>query len=412
VLRGLPRPAATYPIADIGMAAFSVFFMQSPSFLAHQQRLREGHGRSNAETLFGLSRIPSDNHIRNMLDLATPALLFPAFTVALHEVEQSDGLDAFRRLDGHVLIALDGTEYFRSNAIHCPQCSTRRRSSGKTEYYHAMLGATLVAPGHNHVLPLEPEFVAPQDGTEKQDCESRAARRWLTAHGRQYARLKPVYLGDDLFSNQPICEAVRAVDGHFLFVCKPASHLLIQEYQTGVELPAHTERIKRGRHWFTHHFRWMSGVPLRDGKDAMTVNWLEIEIRNAAGQVTYRNSFITDLPVGRDNVAELAACGRARWKIENETFNVLKTSGYHLEHNFGHGQKNLAALLVTLNLLAFAFHTVCDLAAALWQTARAKAGSRGQFFRNLAGITTFLIFPTWENLLKTLAFAQPPPRPP
>ncbi len=65
----------------------------------------------------------------------------------------------------------------------------------------------------------------------------------------------------------------------------------------------------------THRFRWMSQVPLRDGKDAMLMNWFEIEIGNAAGEVTYRNSFITDLPVGRDNVAELATCGRARWKV-------------------------------------------------------------------------------------------------
>ncbi len=69
----------------------------------------------------------------------------------------------------------------------------------------------------------------------------------------------------------------------------------------------------------------------------MPVNWLEIQIADANGTVIYRNSFITDLSLRRGNVAELTACGRARWKIENETFNVLKTKGYHLEHNFGHG---------------------------------------------------------------------------
>ena len=148
------------------MAAFSVFFMQSPSFLAHQQRLLEGHGRSNAESLFGLTRIPSDNHIRAMLDPAAPALLYPAFAGMLNELELSGGLGAFHRLGDHLLIALDGTEYFCSGNIHCAQCSKRLRSNGKTEYYHAMLGVTLVAPGHNHVVPLEPEFIAPQDGTE------------------------------------------------------------------------------------------------------------------------------------------------------------------------------------------------------------------------------------------------------
>jgi hypothetical protein len=198
----------TYSISDIGMAAFSVFFMQSPSFLAHQQRLRDGHGRSNGETLFGLCQIPSDNHIRTMLDPAEPALLYSAFDAALTELERSGGLSAFHRLGNRTLIALDGTEYFCSNKIHCPRCSKRLRNNGATEYFHAMLGASIVAPGHAHVVPLEPEFITPQDGTEKQDCENRAAHRWLAAHGHQYGHLKPIYLGDDLFSHQPLCVVI------------------------------------------------------------------------------------------------------------------------------------------------------------------------------------------------------------
>ncbi len=114
----------------------------------------------------------------------------------------------------------------------------------------------------------------------------------------------------------------------------------------------------------------------RDGADALRVNWLSIEILNPAGETTYRNSFITDLPVDGDSVAELAACGRARWKIENESFNTLKTKGYNLEHNFGHGKQNLSAVLAILNLLAFAFHTVCEIADHHWRQAREKLGRR------------------------------------
>jgi len=164
-----PRRGAngTYKIADIGMAAFSVFFMQSPSFLAYQRRLQEGHGRSNCLTLFGLEKIPSDNHIRTMLDPAVPALLDPVFAEVLTQLERSGGLKTFRRLDDRVLIALDGTEYFCSGKIACPQCSTRRRSNGRVECFYSMLSATLVAPGHNHVVPLEPEFIVPQDGSDQ-----------------------------------------------------------------------------------------------------------------------------------------------------------------------------------------------------------------------------------------------------
>jgi len=404
---------ATYAMRDIGMAAFSVFFMQSPSFLAHQRRLEHGHGRSNCQSLFEIAKIPSDNHVREMLDPAEPERLHPVFAETIAALEQvPDGLASFRRLGNHVLIALDGTEYFCSKAIHCPHCSTRMRGKDGKEYFHAMLAATLVAPGHDKVIPLPPEFIAPQDGAEKQDCENTAAKRWLATHGARYAKLDPIYLGDDLFSRQPLCEAVREVDGHFIFVCKPSSHPLIQEYLAGIELETHQETVKRGKKRNHFRYRWMHDVPLRNGKDALIVNWLEIEILNPAGEVSYRNSFITDLPVGPDNVAELAACGRARWKIENETFNVLKTKGYNIEHNFGHGKRHLAAVLVTLNLLAFAFHTVCDIADDLWRAARQKLGPRRQFFNNLAAITNFLIFPSWQDLLQTLAFAKPPPVPP
>ena len=403
----------TYGMADVGMAAFSVFFMQSPSFLAHQRQFEQGHARSNCASLFGIAKIPSDNHIRDWLDPATPDLLHPAFAETIEQLRHMDGgLDAFRRLGGRVLIALDGTEYHCSKKIHCTHCSTRSRGKAGTEYYHAMLAATLVAPGHDKVIPLEPQFIVPQDGAEKQDCENMAAKRWLAAHGQRYAPLDPVYLGDDLFSRQPLCQAVRDQGGHFIFVCKPSSHPLIQEYLTGIELPVLEQTIKRGKQRFIHRYRWLAGVPLRDGNDAMAVNWFEIEIINPKGETTYRNSFVTDLPVGPDTVVELAACGRARWKIENETFNVLKNKGYNLEHSFGHGKQNLATILVSLNLLAFAFHTVCDLGDQLWRNARAKLGPRYNFFSKLAAITVYLIFPSWDDLLLTLAFAKPPPLPP
>jgi hypothetical protein len=258
----------------------------------------------------------------------------------------------------------------------------------------------------------ETGFIVPQDGAEKQDCENRTAKRWLAAHGQRYAPLDPVYLADDLFSCQLLCQAVKDTGGHFIFVCKPASHPLLEEYLTRIGLPVLEQTIKRGKQRFVHRYRWLADVPLRAGNDAMTVNWFAIEIINPNGETTYRNSFVTHLAVGSDTVVELAACRRARWKIENETFNVLKNKGYNLEHSVGHGKQNLAAILVSLNLLAFAFHTVCNLANELWRNARAKLGPRYNFFSKLAAITIYLIFPSWDDLLLTLGFAKPPPIPP
>ena len=245
------------------------------------------------------------------------------------------------------------------------------------------------------------------------DCENMAAKRWLAAHAQRYAALDPVYLGDDQFSRQPLCQAVLDTGGHLIFVCKPSSHPLIQEYLTGADLAVLEQTVKRGKQRFVHRYRWLHDVPLRDGRDALMVNSFKIAIINDRGETTYRNSFVTDLAVGPDTVVELAACGRARWtQIENETFNVLKNKGYNLEHSFGHGKQNLSAILVSLNLLAFAIHTVCDIGDELWRNARTKLGPRYNFFGKLAAITAYLIFPSWDDLLLTLAFAKPPPIPP
>ena len=93
-----------------------------------------------------MTAIPTDNHIRAMLDPVPPSCLQPAFDQSLDMLRRHGGLRAFQRLGDRVLIALDGTEYFCSQKLGCPQCLTRRRGNGKTENYHAMLAATVVAP--------------------------------------------------------------------------------------------------------------------------------------------------------------------------------------------------------------------------------------------------------------------------
>jgi hypothetical protein len=396
-----------YKMADIGLSAFSIFFMGSPSFLAHQRALAEGHGRSNCETLFGMSAIPSDNYIRLMLDGAAPAAFDGLFIKA---IEAAGPLTPFQCLGGRVLIALDGTEHFCSRKIKCRQCSTRRRSDGGTEYFHAFLGASMVAPGHKQVLPLPPEFIAPRDGAEKQDCERNAAKRWLARHGAAVAHLRPIYLGDDLFACQPIIAAIHDAGGNFILTCKQSSHRTIAEYLNGAELHEHRQTTcKRGKRTTTI-YRWLSTLPLRATDDAVAVNWFSIETLNANGKRTYYNSFVTDLAITPDTVAELAACGRARWKIENETFNVLKTNGYNLGHNFGHGKDSLASVLVTLNLLAFAFHTAAYLGVLAWRAAVIARGVRYRFFEHLRTITAYVVFRDWTHLLQSIAAAavRPP----
>ena len=398
-----------YTMADIGLSAFSLFFMQSESFLSYQRGLVEGRKTSNCHTLFGMAKIPTDNHIRAMLDPVHPRHLQACFDQVVETLRARGGFKAFERLGGRALIALDGTEYFCSQKLGCPQCLTRKRSNGKTEYYHSMLAATVVAPGHNMALPLMPEFIANTDGAEKQDCERNAAKRWLAAHGERVKPLRPVYLGDDLFACQPIAEAALASGGDFLCAARPDSHKTLYDFMAGARIEELSVVRKEGAKKLHYRYRWFCGAPLREGKDALNVNWIGLTISDAKGQTTYESAFVTSLAVARETVAEIAACARARWKIENETFNILKNNGYHLEHNFGHGKQNLATMFAAMNLLAFAFHTACDCLEATWTQAREAKRARKRFFEHIRTITAYLVFPDWDTLMTTLIRSKPPP---
>ena len=403
------RGDVRYSMADIGLSAFSLFFMESESFLSHQRGLEEGRKTSNCRTLFGMAAIPTENHIRAMLDPVHPSHLQPAFDGVLEVMRRRDGFAPFRRLGDRVLIALDGTEYFCSQKLGCPQCLTRKRSNGKIESFHSMLDATVVAPGHAMALPLMPEFIAPQDGAEKQDCERNAAKRWLATHGQRVRDLRPIFLGDDLFACQPVADAMVAAGGDFLLTAKPTSHKALYDVMDGATPEERTLKQKVAGKSLTYRYRWFKEVPLRDGTDARLVDWVGITITDAKGKTTYQRAFVTSLDVTRDNVAEIVAYARARWKIENESFNVLKSNGYHLEHNFGHGKQNLAMMFAALNMLAFAIHTVYDCLEQIWIDARAAKRARHRFFEHIRTITAYLVFPDWNTLMQTLIDSKPPP---
>jgi len=200
----------TYSMLDAAMAAFSVFFMQSPSFLAHQEAMQGRERRNNAASLFGIEKIPSDPQIRNLLDPVTPASLSAPFWEVFSLLEESEQLQTYRRLDGQWLVALDGTQYFHSKKIHCERCTVTVRNG--IEYYsHTAITPVLVAPDEKRVIALEPEFIQPQDGQEKQDCERNAGKRWLVRNAPYLAGHKVAVLGDDLYCNQPFCEQVLTV---------------------------------------------------------------------------------------------------------------------------------------------------------------------------------------------------------
>lgn len=403
----------SYTMVDAALSAFSVFFTPSPSFLEYQRGLEQVHGDNNARALFGVHDIPSDNPIRNLLDATPPDTLKPVYAFLFKALEQSGVVDSLRWADGTRLLALDSTEYFSSQAIHCEACSARRHANGKVTHFHTALTPVLVKPGCDKVIALAPEFIAPQDGAAKQDGELAAAQRWLTAHGAEFARLKATVLGDDRYCHAPFCRELLASGLGFILVCKPESHATayawLEHLQRNGAVGTAVSTRWTGQRRETDTYRYARSIPLRDAEDALEVNWYELVTTNDGGQVLYRNAFATCLALDGGNVAEVVAAGRRRWKVENENHNTLKTQGYHFEHNYGHGRKHLSSLLASLIILAFLTHTVLEWMDGKYQLLRKKLPSRQRLFSDIRTLTSYLCFDTWEALMDFMLDSFKPP---
>lgn len=393
-----------YKISDAALSAFSVFFTQSPSFLSHQQQMQETKGKNNAASLFQVTNIPSDNQIRNLLDPINPSEFAGIFELGFDYLSEAGHLDSYRNINDSLLIALDGVCYHSSKEIHCDKCFKRQHKDGTVSYSHSAVTPVIVAPGNPHVISMMPEFITPQDGDAKQDSEHKATKRWLIRHATRLKSLNATFLGDDLYSRQPTCEAMLAVGCHFLLTCKQDSHKALYESleERVLENKVTTLSVewRHGKKKYTNTYRFANQLSLREGDDALLVNWCELITTDSSGKCVYKNTFVTDHLLTETNVARFVEAGRARWKVENENNNTLKTKGYNLSHNFGHGNQFLSQNLFALNLMAFLLHTILHLNDQAYQLIRDKLPTRKTFFDDIRALTRYMYFPNWQQLLQ------------
>ena len=216
----------------------------------------------------------------------------------------------------------------------------------------------------------------------------------------------PVCPDDDLLACQPVFDAIFRAGASFILTARPASHKTLHEALSRRQVQTLRRTVTTGKRKITlrvHTCRWLEDVPIRSGAGAFRVTWIGHEISDpASSRVRQSLARMTNLPVDHHNVREIAKSGRARWKVENEGFNVLK-QGDHLDRNFGHGSENPASVLLVLDLLAFAMHTACDLAETAWQDARQAAGGRDWMFRQLQVLAARMVFEARASLLDVVA---------
>jgi hypothetical protein len=373
------QPKPPIPLRDALLSAFAMFTLKDPSLLAFDARRND----ANLKALFGIGEIPSDTQMREILDRLDPEHLRPLFGDVFRQLQRGKALEPFAFYEGAYLLSLDGTGYFSSQNIHCPSCQVKEHKNGTVTYEHQMLGAVLVHPDLREVIPLAPEPIQKQDGSTKNDCERNAARRLLAKIRREHPRLPLIVVEDGLASNAPHVRDLIEYDMHFILGAKPGDHAFLFAEVEAARRQGRSPKLTRKEGNITREVSWVWDVPLNESNPDLRVNFLEYKEHDAEGKCRKNFTWITDLYVTHRNAWLFARGGRARWHIENETFNTLKNQGYHYEHNYGHGQQNLSVVFAMLMMLAFLVDQTQQLCCALFRAVWKKLGSKRALWEKL-----------------------------
>ena len=398
-----------YALHDALMSGFACLFFQDPSLLPFQQRLEEEKHRNNLHTLFGIHDTPESTQMRELIEQVDSHHLRPMLPTYFSRLQRGKQLEQFELLPGLHLCPIDGTQYFSSPHIHCPNGLTTTHGNGTTTYCHKVIQAGIMHPDHRQVMPLMPEEMSNRDGGTKQACEVNAAKRLLPKIRQDYPDLGLVIAGDSLFSKQPFISDVGSANMHYIFVAKPTDHICMMAWLDTYGVSRMPEKYMVDEKGHQYIYTWLNDVPLNGHKDTLRVNYLDYRIicrdKDGNESILYHNSWGMDIIITHKNVELLSRAGRCRWKVENECFNTLKNQGYHIEHTYGHGSNHLCLNFYLLTLLAFYVHQVFELTDGLYQACRQKFGSKPHMWETLRSYIKILVFDTWEHLL---AFAYTP----
>ena len=395
-----------HSLHDAAMCGFACMFFQDPSLLQFQKRLEDERQNNNLRTLFSVTTIPKETQLREIIDSIESEQFGPVFNKFLAHLQRGKHLEQYKLLEeeNSYYIGLDATQYYVSYKIDCPKCLSKTKTIKKVEtkeYSHQALQASIMHPDKRQVIPLMPEEISNTDGETKQDCELNAAKRLIPRIRHEHPHLGITLGGDGLYSNQPFIEMALEYDMHYILVAKPDNHTYMMDWLRAYPKLNSIEHVdKKGR---KHLYEWMNNVPLNGREDAVNVNFMQykiiIEKEDGSEKINYINSWVTDIIVTEDNITKLANGGRCRWKCENECFNTLKNQGYFLEHNYGHGKKNLCFNFYILTLLAFYFHQIFELTDLMYQACRKKFGSKRHLWEKLRSYVCIIVFKSWRHLL-------------
>jgi len=381
-------------LSDCLMSAVAMFGIKSPSLLAFNDAYKNvptiAH---NLHTLYSIDKVPSDTYMRQRLDNVDPASLRDSFKQVFAQLQRGKVLEHFLFMRNSYLVVLDATGYFNSNKVSCDNCCVKNHRDGRKEYYHQMLGAVLVHPHSQQVIPFAPELILKEDNDSKNDCELNAAKRFIGHFRREHPHLNVIIAADSLYSNGPCIQELRSADMDFILNVKPGSHQALFEFVKDI-----TKNVKKiSIAGCKEEYSYVNGIPINDAHQDVLVNFLEYVETDSKGHQKHF-SWVTTIKITEENIHKIVEGGRARWHIENQTFNTLKNQGYEFEHNFGHGYKQLSTVFANLLMLAFLIDQTQELCDALFQAALKAHTSRIRFWEKLTRFFYTFYINSWEEL--------------
>jgi len=394
---------AKISLDDALMSALAMFQLKDPSLLAFDNRRREEP--ENLHSIYGITTIPCDSQMRTLLDPLELSSLRAPFRSVFKQVQRGKDFEKMAFYDGHYLLSGDGTGFYSSEKVSSPYCMGKKNKNGALLHYQQMYAASFVHPDSKVVIPVYPEMITRRDGSNKNDCERNAARRFYDAFRLEHPHLKVIVTEDALSSNGPHIRDLQRLNLRYILGAKPGDHVSLFEQlkQAAAEGTAtEIECVDPEDRQKVHFFRFMNQVPLNKSNPDLLVNVVEYTQISKSEKVT-KFSWVTDLLITEENVFDIMRAGRARWKIENETFNTLKNQGYNLGHNYGLGKKNLSAVFTVLMMLAFLIDQVQQLSCWLFQAALQKKRGKRYLWESIRGFFENYRVDSMETILRAIA---------
>jgi hypothetical protein len=396
-------------LSDALMSGFAMFSLKDSSLLSFDKRRKDEAECQNLRAIYGIETIPSDTRMREICDNIDPKNVSPLFKDIFRQLQRGKALEQMVFYEGCYLLNLDGTGFFSSKKLSAPFCLEKvNKKTGQITYYLQLLGAAIVHPDFKEVIPLCPEMIIKQDGKTKNDCERNAAKRFFEQLRKDHPHLPLIINEDALSPNAPHIRDMEKYNLHYILAVKPGDHAFLFNYVTTASQEGRVTEFTledKNDPDITHRFRILNGVPLNQSNQDLLVNFIEYwEYSEKRQEVTYHNSWITDFTLSKENAYTLMRGGRARWKIENETFNTLKNQGYHFEHNYGLGEQYLAVIFTMLMMLAFLVDQTQQLCCTLFQSVWRKLGSKKALWESIRSYFKCFLIKSMEELYNALLY--------